>query len=193
VTRPVIGGLLLAGGLSARMDGPNKLLMPFHGMPVAAWSIRALAGSGLAPCVAVGHRDDQALQALPDAAALMWIHNPDAANGLSSSLKCGLAALREAGADAALVHLADMPHVGPALIRQIADAFRPEDFALIPTVGGTWGNPVVLSPDAIAAAQGLTGDRGARALLMGHDGVATLEVGDSAILRDLDTPADFLD
>ncbi len=54
------------------------------------------------------------------------VHNPRYAEGLSTSLASGLAALDD-DVDAALVCLGDMPRVTPAHIEKLVAAFAPED------------------------------------------------------------------
>src|SRR6516165_7206093 len=96
---PRIGAVLLAAGQSRRMGGPNKLLVeipgssPGTGTPMVARVAQRLLASRARPIIAVlGHRADEvdaALGPLP----VERIRNPDYAQGLSTSLKRGLAAL----------------------------------------------------------------------------------------------------
>ena len=93
--------------------------------------------------VVTGHqreRVERALAGLP----VTFVHNPDFAEGLSTSLKTGIAAV-PAEADGAIVSLGDMPQVSAKLIDRLIAAFDPERGALvvIPTIGGKRGNPVL--------------------------------------------------
>ena len=87
-------------------------------------------------------RVEAALAGLP----VRFVHNPDYAEGLGTSLKAGIAAV-PAEADGAIVCLGDMPQVDAELIDKLIAAFDPERGALVvvPTFDGRRGNPVVWS------------------------------------------------
>ena len=139
--------------------------------------------------VVTGHqreRVEHALAGLP----VTFVHNPNFAEGLSTSLKTGIAAV-SADADGAIVCLGDMPQVSAALIDRLLGAFDPARGALvvIPTLDGKRGNPVLWSrrffPDLLA----VEGDVGARHLIAGYaEAVAEVPVDDQAALTDVDTP-----
>jgi molybdenum cofactor cytidylyltransferase len=57
---------------------------------------------------------------------------------------------------------------------------------------GQWGNPVALGRAAVADAMHLTGDRGARGLLLARQAAVRLvATQDRGVLHDIDTPADL--
>ena len=119
-----------------------------------------------------------------------FVHNPDYAAGLSTSLKAGLAALPPS-ADGVIVCLGDMPQVTAALTDRLVDAFDPERGALVvvPTIEGKRGNPVVWSRRFFSDLMALEGDVGARHLIVTYaDVVAEVPVEDAAALTDVDTP-----
>jgi molybdenum cofactor cytidylyltransferase len=124
------------------------------------------------------------------ASAVRFVQNPDFAEGLSTSLRTGVAAL-PADADGALMLLGDMPAVtGPQIDRLIA-AFNPVEgrSICVPTVGGKRGNPVLWARRFFPEIAAVQGDVGARHLIGEHtDQVCEVEMGDSSVLVDLDTP-----
>jgi len=185
-----VAGLVLAAGRSTRMGGPNKLLEEINGRPLVRIATEHVLGSRARPVIVVtGHqkeRVERALAGLP----VTFVHNPDFADGLSTSLKVGIGAV-PAEADGAIVCLGDMPQVSATLIDRLIAAFEPERGALvvIPTVAGKRGNPVLWSrrffPDLLA----VEGDVGARHLIGGYaEAVAEVAVEDAAALTDVDTP-----
>jgi molybdenum cofactor cytidylyltransferase len=128
----------------------------------------------------------RALAGLP----VTLVHNPDYAEGLSTSLKTGIAAV-PAQADGAIVCLGDMPQVSAALIDRLIAAFEPERGALvvIPTIAGKRGNPVLWARRFFGDLAALEGDVGARHLIGGYaEAVAEVAVEDAAALTDVDTP-----
>ena len=185
-----IAGLVLAAGRSTRMGGPNKLLEEINGKPlVRIVAEQALASRASPVIVVTGHqreRVERVLAGLP----VTVVHNPDFADGLSTSLKAGIKAVPP-DADGAIVTLGDMPQVSAKLIDRLIAAFDPERGALvvIPTIDGKRGNPVLWArrffPDLLA----VEGDIGARHLIAGYaEAVAEVAIEDAAALTDIDTP-----
>ena len=188
-----VGAIVLAAGRSTRMGGPNKLLAEIGGRPLVRIAVdEALASSARPVIVVTGHQREQveaALAGLP----VTVVHNPDFAQGLSTSLKVGIAAL-PAEVDGAIVCLGDMPQVDARLIDRLIGAFDPERGALVvvPTIAGKRGNPVVWSRRFFADLAGLEGDVGARHLIGSYaEAVVEVPVTDKAALVDVDTPDAF--
>jgi molybdenum cofactor cytidylyltransferase len=185
-----IAGLILAAGRSTRMGGPNKLLEEINGKALVRIAAEHVLASRAKPVIVVtGHqkkRVERALAGLP----VTFVHNPHFAEGLSTSLKAGIAAVA-ADADGAIVCLGDMPQVSAALIDRLIAAFDPERGALvaIPTIAGKRGNPVLWSRRFFADLMAVEGDVGARHLIGGYgEAVVEVPVEDAAALTDVDTP-----
>jgi molybdenum cofactor cytidylyltransferase len=185
-----IAAIVLAAGQSRRMGGPNKLLAEIAGQPLVRRVVGEVLGSQARPHVVVtGHqreRVEAALAGLPVAFA----HNPDFAEGLSTSVKAGIAALPP-DVDGAIVCLGDMPRIDAALIDRLSAAFDPEKGALIvvPTFEGKRGNPVIWARRFFAELTALHGDVGARHLIGTYaDAVVEVPVENRAVFVDVDTP-----
>ncbi|MGA8757348.1 MAG: molybdopterin-binding/glycosyltransferase family 2 protein [Stellaceae bacterium] len=187
---PRIGALLLAAGQSRRMGGPNKLLAEIEGMPMVARVAQRLLASRARPIIAVlGNRGDEidaALGRLP----VERVRNPDFAEGLSTSLKCGLSSL-PGDLDGVLVCLGDMPLISGRHLDRLIAAFNPLEgrAIVVPTRHGKRGNPVLWSKRFFSEMAQIAGDVGARHLIGEHaELVAEVEMDDDAILVDIDTP-----
>jgi molybdenum cofactor cytidylyltransferase len=193
---PRIGALLLAAGQSRRMGGPHKLLAEIPGSspgtatPMVVRVAQRLLASRARPIVAVlGARADEvdaALGRLP----IERVRNPDFAEGLSTSLKRGLAAL-PGDLDGALVCLGDMPLVAGRHLDRLIAAFNPLEgrAIIVPTRHGKRGNPVLWASRFFPEMAQLAGDVGARHLIGEHAELVTeVEMDDDAILVDIDTP-----
>ena len=189
---PKIAALVLAAGKSTRMGSENKLLLPVHGSPMIAHAVAAIAASGAKPITVVTGHDADAIKGALAKAPVAIVHNSRYADGLSTSLKAGLAALPD-DADGVLVCLGDMPAVTPQAIGKLIAAFNPtEDRAIIvPTFQGKRGNPVLFARAYVDEMRDAAGDSGARALLSAHaDAVYEVET-DAGVLADADTPAAY--
>jgi molybdenum cofactor cytidylyltransferase len=185
-----IATIVLAAGRSTRMGGPNKLLAEIAGRPLVRIVAEAASASRAQPVIVVtGHQRDKVEVALRGL-KVEFVHNPDFAQGLSTSVKAGIAAV-PGDVDGAIVCLGDMPQVDAALIDRLAAAFDPARGALVvvPTIDGKRGNPVVWSRRFFHELAGLEGDVGARHLIARYpEAVVEVPVTDRAALVDVDTP-----
>ncbi len=185
-----VGALVLAAGRSTRMGGPNKLLAEIGGKPLVRIVAEQALASRAAPVIVVTGHERPKVEAALAGLRVRFVHNPDYAAGLSTSLKAGLAALPP-DLDGAIVCLGDMPQVTAGLIDRMLDAFDPARGALVvvPIIEGKRGNPVVWSRRFFPDLMALEGDVGARHLIAAHaDAVTEVALEDSAALTDVDTP-----
>ena len=187
---PRVGVVLLAAGRGTRFGPAPKLLATLDGEPLVRHAARAALASRARPVIAVIGAHAERVRAALDGLGLRVVENPTYADGLSTSLRAGLAAL-PGEAEAAIVMLGDMPRVaGPHLDALIAAfaAADPRPCAVIPVTDGRRGNPVLIDHhrlrDALAA---LEGDRGAAPILAGRADVAEIAM-DAAVGFDVDTP-----
>jgi len=194
-TLPRVAGVILAAGRSTRMRGPNKLLSDIDGAPLVRRVAEAVTNAGLADTVVVTGHEREKVESTLAGLPLRFVVNRGYADGLSTSLKAGVAALGP-GIDGALVCLGDMPEIGPALIARLVGAFVPDKGRdiVIPVRGGRRGNPVLIGRRHFAAIKKLGGDVGARELIQARaDAVIEVEVGDDGAFVDLDTPEALAD
>jgi molybdenum cofactor cytidylyltransferase len=186
---PRIAAIILAAGQSRRMGRVNKLLAPVDGKPMVRWAVEAAAGSAADPLVVVlGHQARQVREALADF-DVTFVENPDFADGISSSVKQGVAALPEA-MDGALICLGDMPRVTAGAIDRLVAAFNAVEGReiCIPTWQGKRGNPVLIGRRFFPEIQEITGDVGARHLISAYpDLCCEVEMSGDAVLVDVDT------
>ena len=181
--------VILAAGRSSRMR-TNKLLEMLRGKSLLENVLFAAVSSSVRPMIVVtGHQAD-AVSRVASGFPVEIVHNPHFADGLSTSLRAGVAAL-PADVEAVVVMLGDMPDVSSVLIDRLVAAFaeRPDAIAAVPSLDGAWGNPVVLARALFDDVARLAGDAGARKLLEGRaERVVVVPVDDPAVALDLDTP-----
>lgn len=188
-----IAAIILAAGRGTRMAGLHKLTALVNGEPMVRHVVIAAMASQARPVVVVtGHeagRVKEALCGLP----VHFVHNPDFAEGLSTSLKAGIGAV-PAEADGALVLLGDMPDVSAPLLDRLiaAQKARPAAVAAVPVREGRRGNPVLWTRRMFPALAALTGDVGARHLLAEQaEALCEVEVTEEGPFLDIDTPAEL--
>ena len=186
--------IVLAAGAGLRFGG-GKLLAELSGRPLLAHVLDAAHSAGLEEIVVVVGPVAAELDAIALTAGARLVVNPAPEQGLSSSVRVGLAALAPAAddtLDAALILLGDQPRTSRAAIRALLGAEVPEGHSIvIPRyAGGGGANPVLLLRAAWPLAAGLDGDRGFGPLIRSRpELVVEVELpGDNP---DVDTPTDL--
>ena len=185
---PRIAAVVLAAGLSSRM-GANKLVAEWRGRPILRWTVEAALASEARPVIVVTGHEEAKVKAALAGLDVTYVHNPAYAEGLSASLKAGIAAV-PASCDGALVLLGDMPEVAPSLLDRMIAAFSPADGRAICIAihGHKRGNPVLWARRLFSEIESLTGDVGAKSLLVKHDEIVCEVEGGAGVLADIDTP-----
>ena len=185
-----IAAVVLAAGRSTRMGGPNKLVAELGGKPLVRLVTEEVLASRAHPVLVVtGHQRDR-VEATLGGLPVKRVHNASFADGLSTSLKAGLAAL-PSDVDGALICLGDMPQVSAEMVDRLIAAFDPDRRALIvvPTFEGKRGNPVLWSRRFFHELGALEGDVGARHLIgQFPDAVVEVPVIGPGAFFDIDTP-----
>lgn len=185
-----VAGLLLAAGTSSRM-GTNKLLLAHRGESVLKGAVRRALAGGLSPLLVVlGHEEDRARREL-DGLPCQVVVNPDYAQGINASLKCGVAAL-PAEARAAVVMLADMPFVTAEMIAGLIGRYRASTAPLvISDYEGVNAPPMLYDRCLFGELLAMTGEGCGRQVVRRHRDEAEVMAWPVSALDDLDLPADY--
>lgn len=192
MSRFSITAFVLAAGLGRRMGNTPKLLRSFGGQTVLEHSLSCLIHQPLNLLVVVGHQAEQ-LTPILAAKQLDWVQNPNYAEGMASTIRCGVKALATSD-QAVMICLADMPLVKPSTVTLLVKTFSqlPKDAILVPIYNGQRGHPVIFGSAYQNQLARLKGDRGAKSILnQFSNNVVQVVVADPGILRDVDTPQDF--
>ena len=151
-------------------------------------SLRVLRDGGCTRLtVVIGAAADEVRPLVPTDATVVVAD--DWAEGMGASLRAGLAALPE-DSPGVLVHLVDLPDVGPAVVRRVLGAWAgPTTLARAaygPPGSVEPGHPVLLGAAHVAGVRdSATGDRGARHYLADRD-VRLVDCADLATGHDVD-------
>jgi molybdenum cofactor cytidylyltransferase len=191
---PRVAGVILAAGRSSRM-GSNKLLEPVGGRPMILHAVDAVLASAARPVIVVtGHQAEDIRRAVAGHEVTL-VHNAAYEEGMSTSLRAGIAALPKE-CEGALVCLGDMPGIRAGHIESLIAAFNPAESRsiIVPVHGGRRGHPVLWAARFFAEMASIKGDVGARHLIGEHaDEVREVTIDDPSVLLDVDTPEALAD
>ena len=191
--RLTFSAVVLAAGLSSRMQGRHKLLLPIDGQPAVRRTVSALARAGPEEIVVVtGFKGSAVMEAL-DGLPVTFKTNPRYEEAQTTSVAAGVAALR-APCNVVMVCLADQVLLDAADYRELIDAFAAmrRGSILVPVFGGQRGNPVVFCASYAPEVIGGHVNPGCRKLIAEHpEEVFIHEAAHDRFTIDMDTPEDF--
>ncbi len=177
---------LLGAGQSSRFGPDDKLAALIGEEPLCIWSARA--GSSI-------KADHRFFVTSPDSRARLdhlgyrRLINPDASEGMGSSLRLAAQAAIDTGATALLVLLADMPFITHAHLDRLmaALAVEPTKPVFSQAPGGAPQPPALFPVAYLPLLVTMSGDSGARQFAQG----ATIVAAEADLLIDIDTLADL--
>lgn len=191
----LVHGIILAAGLSTRM-GDAKLLLELQGRSLVARVVGAALQSRLHQVtLVVGSHNREIRDALTSEMAnpkLTLAVNPDPAEGMSSSLRIGVASLGS-GASGAMILLADQPLVSSEILDRLITEFHQDiEKIVLPTIHGRRTTPVIFPADMFPDLMKVTGDKGGRDVVNKYASrVVAMEVGSLYDDADVDTREDL--
>lgn len=182
--------LIPAAGAARRMRGVDKLMEPVRDRPLLRLVVEEATATGQPVLVTLPARHSarhDALARLPVAQ-----QEVDGSEGMSASIRAGVAAAQVAGAAGLLVMLADMPEIDAAMLVTLLAAFteNPNRIVRAAAEDRTPGNPVILPARLFPALARVSGDEGARGLIRAETPHLCPLPGRAA-LTDLDTPEEW--
>lgn len=183
-----VAAVILAAGTSSRMGRPKQLLR-YQGASLVRRAAEVAVASRAQQAIVVTGAARVQVEAELGGLAVMLVHNPEYAEGMSASLRSGLRAVRP-DVDAVVVMLADQPLVDAAVVDALIDRYEQSGARIVrPRYGGVPGNPVLWDATFFEELMAQEGDQGGRSLLQVHvDQIAWLDLPDASLQTDVDTP-----
>jgi len=198
----MISSILLAAGLSSRMNGENKLIKEINGKPLILHAIKNLLGSTVNEIVVVlGFEKEIVENIIEKNKKIKFFFNKDYKKGVSSSIKIGLSNI-SSKCESFFICLGDMPNVNQNIYnkmiktkfnynKKLKPNFRKE--ILIPTFEGINGNPILFSKYMKPKLMGIKGDEGAKELIKLYKNKSiNIPIKNSGITLDFDNNDDFI-
>ncbi len=177
--------------------GTPKQLLPWGERTVIEAVVVNLNVAGVDPAICViGHREDEMRAVLDGSAARIVVNQEYADQEMLASYQTGIATLVDEDSNiciGALLALVDQPHVGPEIIRQVVEAaVASPDNIVIPSHAKRRGHPIYLPRRLWPALLALNEQESLRMLLDAYTSdIRYVNIESDAILRDMDTPAEY--
>jgi molybdenum cofactor cytidylyltransferase len=184
------GIIILAAGSSSRL-GTAKQNLIYEGKTLLQRAIdAAIASKADSVVVVLGANADVILPTIQNSPVKI-IQNADWQEGMASSIRLGITALRRDGQriNALILMLCDQPFVNDALINELIDN-QTQKGIVASAYNNTLGAPVLFNKAYFPALLLLKGQEGAKKLLLKHpDDVVAIPFALGSV--DVDTPEDF--
>jgi molybdenum cofactor cytidylyltransferase len=184
------GIIILAAGGSTRM-GVAKQSLGYQGSTLLHRAVETAIASVCRPVVVVlGARADE-LRPLVDESNATAIINLLWEQGMGTSIRAGVAAMRLTALDAAMILLCDQPLISATTLdRMVESYFASGKQIAAASYAGSLGTPAIFAASLFEELLGLADSQGGRAVIHHHPGqVHAVEMPEAE--TDLDTMEDF--
>ncbi len=184
------GIIILAAGSSSRLGKPKQNLV-YKGQTLLQRAIATAAASVCNPVIVVLGANVQMIKPTIESDAINIIHNPDWQEGMASSIRSGINAVKkiEPKADSVILMLCDQPFVGAALLDKLVQKKSAKGI-VASGYNDIIGAPVLFDGVYFDELLLLKGQEGAKKLLLKYpDDVATVPFPLGGF--DIDTMEDY--
>ena len=182
--------VILAAGASSRMRGRDKLFEVVEGKPILTRLVHFAQGCG-AVYVTLPDPNHPRHKLLTDTQAVP-IYVPDAADGMSASIKRACAAVSETSAKGMMILTGDLPDLTEAHFAQICTEWVKDETRYIQAKDrdGKPGHPVIIPKSGWNDIETLQGDIGLRNILR-KKRIEYVSFKDNGPTLDLDTTEEW--
>ncbi len=187
-----IAAIVLAAGRSSRMEGGNKLLLPWKSSTIVAQVIDSVKDAGFKKLIVVTNPVTHEYIA---SLGVGTVENTRYQEGMTTSIQAGVLAAGKV--DGYMICPGDLPHITPEEYESVGKAFlnalNQDAMAIaLPVFNGQKGHPVIFSGvymDEILAHSEMEGCSG---IIKSHsDHVVQVQMMTDHVLRDIDTKEDY--
>jgi molybdenum cofactor cytidylyltransferase len=185
-----VAAIILAAGASSRLGSPKQLIQ-YNGEALLARAIRIALEAGFDPVIAVLGAERESIRAAVDNTGAVFVDNDLWQDGIASSIHAGIRALDQTS-QAVLIMSCDQPKLSADHLHRLLDTFasQPQPAITASFYAGVRGVPAVFPAGAFPYLMQLSGDAGARKLLV-NPPCPVIEIPCAGGEIDIDTPEDL--
>jgi len=189
-----VAAIVVAAGLSSRMKGAQKILLPFQGKTLLEHVVANISKAGINEIILVTNPGIH--HQIPEMQQVKLVVNPDFKNGLTSSIQHGILACSEE-TKGFMICLADMPLIDSSIYYQIKESFMVslvnDSYTIsVPFFENQKGNPVIFSSAYRSQLLNHRESEGCKSIIKENfKHVVKVNLNVDSILKDIDTPSDY--
>lgn len=186
-----VGAVILASGESKRFSEGNKLLFKYEEYTIFERVLKKVIQSGCFSEVVVISKYEEIKKITENYNEVIYIHNENATQGISSSIKLGTSYLQDK-VDGYMFIQADQIFIKRSTLFSLAQTFKNNEVeVVIPRYGKKIASPKIISSNFTKELLELTGDEGAKHIVSNCNSTILLSIKDEKEILDIDTVQDL--
>lgn len=186
------GIIILAAGSSSRLGQPKQLL-DFKGKTLLQHAVESALASAPTNVITVLGSNDERVKPTLTGYDTTVVTNSEWQEGMASSIRCGLTKLMEKNpaVEAAIIMVCDQPFTDSNLLKELVAKYDRSNKPVVASVyDDAPGTPALFDKSVFPKLLQLTGDRGAKKIILQNPELAELVPFDLGS-KDIDTMADY--
>ncbi len=187
-----IAVIILAAGASRRMGKPKQLL-PYRGQTLLSYVTKCVLASSCSPVLVIVGANADKIEPEINQLPVQIVKNTEWNQGISSSILCGIAYLKErfSNIKAVVFVTGDQPFISAEIIERLINVYKSTNKPIIASqYGKTIGIPTLFARSFFSELMQLEGDWGAKKIIQKYpERLTTIDFPQGEI--DLDTIEDY--
>ena len=189
----MIKGILLAAGQSKRLKNENKLIKIFKSKPLINHALNSVKNSKIKKIIIVlGYQFKEVKKKIKKNKKIIFVHNKNYKNGMSSSIKSGLKKISKKDKGFIILQ-SDMPFVKTSDINKIYNSIiRKKYLVHALKYKNRIGNPIGFDISILNKFKKIRGNVGAKYMVKRlHKSTNFIKVSSDKVFKDFDKALDF--
>jgi len=189
----MIKGILLAAGQSRRLKNENKLIKIFKNKPLIHHALNSVQNSKIKKLIIVlGYEFKEVKKKIKKNKKIIFVHNKNYKNGMSSSIKSGLKKISKKDKGFIILQ-SDMPFVKTSDINKIYNSIiRKKYLVHALKYKNRIGNPIGFDISILKKFKKIRGNVGAKYMVKRlKNSTNFIKVSSSRVFKDFDKTSDF--
>ena len=197
----MLSAIVLAAGLSNRMETENKLLLPFQGKTILETTLSNILEADIGEVIVVVGHEAEKVKAVLKNYSIIIVENLDYHKGMTTSIQTGILATQNSKLKTQnsgyMICLSDMVLIEPyeyrLLAQQFLDFYKQDEKVIIqPVFKKKRGNPVIFSSFYKNVILETEDTEGCRSVVQAHKKhVKLVEMPTNHVLQDVDFIEDY--
>ena len=189
----MIKGILLAAGQSKRLKNENKLIKKFRNKPLIHYALNSVQNSKIKKIIIVlGYQYKEVKKKIKKNKKIIFVHNKNYKNGMSSSIKAGLKKISKKDKGFIILQ-SDMPFVKTSDINKIYNSLiRKKYLVHALKYKNRIGNPIGFDISILNKFNKIKGNVGAKYMVKRlQKSTNFIKVSSDKVFKDFDKASDF--